>query len=142
MILFIEDEPKFNESYVEALEFQGYTVKVIWNVQIALNTLRHMINDIQLVILDIIMPIYGEVPPEFNTDNIKQGLRTGEEILRVMSDIPGGENIPKIILTNVNSYDFHHKYMLSNLVHGCYRKKDVLPSDLVNIINKILTTEG
>lgn len=138
MILFIEDERMYNESYVEALRGAGYKVEFEHNLQRGLVFFKERMNEIELVIIDVMFPITGSLPRGMDESKIQGGLRTGEEVLRLLNDTPEGRKISKIFLTNVQAEDFHEKYKSSDEVQGCYRKRDVLPSDLVGIVKGIL----
>lgn len=138
MILFIDDEKMFNESYVEALEEEGFQVQFEHNIAGGLDFFTSKMGEVNLVILDIMFATPGLMPEGIDKSKIMGGLRTGEELLRLMNATPGGREIPKIILTNVDAEDFHTKYTSSEEVAGCFRKRDTLPSKLAEIVNDIL----
>lgn len=138
MILFLDDERMFIESYVEALEEAGYAVRLERNIARALEFFEAHTEDVDLVILDIMFPILGDVPKGIDETKIKGGLRAGEEVLRIMNGISGGRAVPKVILTNVQSDDFFGRYRSSPEVRKCLRKRETLPSDLVKIVAAII----
>ena len=138
MILFIDDEKMFNESYVEALEGQGYDVRFEPNVAPALDFFRENMGEGDIVILDIMFATPNSLPEGVDKSNTVDGLRTGEEVLRLMNSTPRGRKVAKIILTNVAADDFHTKYGSSGDVQACLRKRDTLPSRLVEIVKSIL----
>ncbi len=138
MILFIDDEKMFNESYVESLKEAKYDVLFEQNPARGLEIFNSRMNEIDLVIMDIMFAMPISLPPEIDESKIMDGLRTGEEFLRLMNATPDGKKIPKIILTNVADESFHAKYTSSDEVKGCYRKRDTLPSELVEIVKRIL----
>lgn len=139
MILFVDDEKMFNESYVEALVEAKYIVEFEQNILRALNFFKSRSRELELVIMDIMFSLFGSIPPDIDESKIEGGLRVGEEVLRLMNDTPDGRKIPKIILTNVTAEDFHSKYASSENVVGCYKKRETLPSELVEIVKGILS---
>lgn len=138
MILFVDDEKMFNESYVEALVEAKYIVEFEQNIVRALDFFKSRRRELELVIMDIMFSLFGSIPPDIDESKIEGGLRVGEEVLRLMNDSPDGRKIPKIILTNVTAEDFHAKYASSENVVGCYKKRETLPSELVEIVKGIL----
>lgn len=142
MILFIEDEPFFNKSFVEELEVAGFEVVLEADVSKALALFRHKLQDIEIVLLDIMFASPEPLPREINQANILGGRRTGVEILRLMNQDPIGSSIPKIILTNVATEELHRQFSSNNEVVACIRKRDVMPSELVEIVQRILKKGG
>lgn len=137
MILFWEDEKMFNLSYLEALEEAGYNVDFEKSILGGLEFFKQHLEEIELVILDIMFsPVV--VPAGMDESKIMGGRRVGEELLRLIDKVPGGNRIPKIILTNVVAQEFHNRYASSNQVRKCLRKRDVLPSQLVSAVQEIL----
>lgn len=138
MILFIDDEKMFNESYIEALEEEGYQVQFERNVARGLEFFRNKTSDCDLVILDIMFATPNSLPEGTDESKIMGGLRTGEELLRLMNATPDGKKVAKIILTNVTAADFHEKYASSKDVLGCFKKRDTLPSKLVELVGQAI----
>lgn len=138
MILFIDDEKMFNESYVEALKEEGYNVLFEQNLTRGLEIFNERMNEIELVIMDIMFTLQTSLPPGIDESKIQGGLRTGVEAIRLMNSTSNGKTIPKIIFTNVADEEFHRKYSSSDEVKGSYRKRDTLPSELVEIVKRIL----
>ncbi len=138
MILFIDDEVFFNESYNEELKEAGYVVLMVRDVNEAIEVFTKKISEIQLVILDIMFEIPENLPKGFNIESAKGGTRSGIEVIRLLNEIPGGREIPKIILTNVADENIHNEFKNSNVVKGCYRKKDVNIYQLNEIVSNII----
>ncbi len=138
MILFIDDEPAFNDSYLEVLQDAGYSVVFESNINNAWEYLRLHKTEIQLIIVDIMFAIPDVVPKGFDIINANKGLRTGEELIRIINNDINYTKIPKIILTNVADEAFHSKFKNTEDVKGCYKKKEVSIFDLVDIVNKII----
>jgi DNA-binding NarL/FixJ family response regulator len=107
MIIFIDDEPRFMDSYVDYLkDFSNYEVKKISSVDEATSFLGHEAKsiDVQLLIIDVMMPP-GEVFKDVDT---KKGLRTGEFLYhKIRKEQP---ELPIIIFTNVSDPDFERKF--------------------------------
>jgi CheY-like chemotaxis protein len=138
MILFIDDEKMFNESYVEALKEEGYDVLFEQNLTRGLEIFSKRMSEIELVIMDIMFAMTTSLPLGIDKSKIQGGLRTGVEAIRLMNLTPDGKKVPKIILTNVADEEFHRKYSTSDEVKGCYRKRDTLSPELVEIVKRIL----
>jgi len=138
MILFLDDEMMFNESYIEALVEAGFEVEFHREIGKGLAYFQDHLRDIELVILDIMFAVTGKLPTAIDVTKTQNGLRTGEEILRIMNMSPAGKSVPKMILTNVAADDFYEKSAASKEVLGWYRKRDVLPSELVEIVTNHL----
>jgi CheY-like chemotaxis protein len=136
LILWIEDEYNYNEPYVVALKAVGYVVKFIDDINESIAYFSQRKNDIQLAIIDVMMPLPDKLIPEFNRNNAMSGLRTGEEVLRLLNAIADNKKVPKIFFTNVNAADFHLKYKDSPLVCGTYKKKETNVDGLVKIVNE------
>ena len=58
-ILIIEDDEAIRESLIELLENEGYDVKSAENGQVALNYLVTSEHRINLILLDLMMPVMG-----------------------------------------------------------------------------------
>jgi CheY-like chemotaxis protein len=138
MILFIDDEKMFNESYVEALQEAGYNVLFEQNLARGIEIFNNRRKEVELIIMDIMFAMPITFPPGMDKSKIMDGLRIGEEAIRLMNSTPEGKEIPKIILTNIAAEDFHIKHSSSEDVKGCFRKRDTLPSRLVEIVRQIL----
>ncbi len=138
MILFIDDELMFNESYKEALEEAGFSVYFEQDVQKAVQFFRDKMEQIKLVILDIMMPLPEELTISIDKSKTQNGMRTGEEVLSLLNETEKGKSITKIILTNVSDQEFLTKYSSSDEVAGIYRKRETLPSELVTLAKTLI----
>ena len=99
MILFVDDEGRRVESYVDELRFAGFDVKHISNADEALEFVKANYRQIDLAIVDIMMP----AGPAFDDVDTENGLRTGirlYERIRTLS-----LNLPVAFLTNVAEDD-------------------------------------
>jgi CheY-like chemotaxis protein len=97
MILFVDDDKRRMESYVQELKFSGYQVKFKSEIDDAFNFYENNREDIQLVILDVMMPVGENFSDQSAAEN---GLRTGICFYRKIREKQS--NLPVIILTNVN----------------------------------------
>lgn len=128
MFIFIDDEPHFISAFVQAFEITGFTVNVIDNVDDAWEKISSMLDDIDAVILDIMMPP-GNL---FTIEETKNGLHTGFVFIEKMAELD--ERIPIIVLTNTDRSKFQ---LISHRHCFIYEKKSVDPWNLVDLIKKI-----
>ncbi len=133
-ILFVDDEPRGIDSFLEELRFSGYQVTPKDDIDSAEQYLQQYHNKIQLVILDIMMPP-GETLRAKDTDN---GMKTG--ILfrnHIRSNFP---DMPIILFTN-----FHPDAQLKQEINDdpkslLLQKYNYLPFELVEEIKIFLNT--
>lgn len=141
MILFIDDEAYFMEQYVEALKSKGYEVILEDNLDKAFEIIQEKYHNIELLIMDILIPTRPGQWKIIEGQDTKGGLRTGEVFLRKViewEEQQGKEGIPKIILTNVASPDFLGKYQdPSSPVEACLRKSKTTLADLVEVVSRL-----
>lgn len=132
MILFIEDESRQNESYREEFEMSGYQVVLKRKVDEALAFLREQASQIQLVILDVMMPP-GEALKDVDTAlGLRSGLRLFEKIRQ---EVPG---LPVIVLTNVTDQSVRDFFMSNGVPY--LQKKNYDTDQLVRKAGEILGT--
>lgn len=80
MILLIDDDKFGMKPYIEELRDAGHNVQLAQDPDQALGVLKQRSGEIELIILDVLMPT-GETLSESDTD---AGLRTGERLLPVI----------------------------------------------------------
>jgi CheY-like chemotaxis protein len=97
MILFVDDEERPINTFMEELTRSGYDVKLETTIEGALRYFRANFDQIQLVVLDIMMP-YGEV---FSAAETEGGLRTGVRLYKKLRE--ESRELPVIIFTNVSA---------------------------------------
>ena len=73
MILFVDDEKRRMKSYIDELKLSGYEVEIKSDVDSALDFFNKNHKQIELLILDIMMPSGNT----FENVDTKYGLRTG-----------------------------------------------------------------
>ena len=97
MILFVDDEERPINTFMDELRLSGYDVHLETTIDGALRYFRTNLDQIQLVVLDIMMP-YGEV---FTAAETEGGLRTGVRMYKKLREESG--QLPVIIFTNVSA---------------------------------------
>lgn len=132
MILLVDDERRYMLSYLEELKFSGYKFEFRKDVKVAMNFLDEHLAEIELLILDIMMP----VSTLFDNASTTGGLRTGVRFYDLVRQ--KAPALPVLILTNVSDPEvklhFQHE-------PRCWfmRKEDCLPFELVEEIGRILS---
>lgn len=137
MILFIDDDKRRMKSYVDELEYSEYVVEFKSDVDSAIEFFKHNQKQVELVILDIMMPA-GNI---FNNTQTENGLRTGiclyQEIRKQK------ETIPIIIFTNTSiSGDKSLNDIENNEMTLFCAKDSFVPKELVKQIKSLLHTDS
>jgi CheY-like chemotaxis protein len=136
MILFIDDELDFVESYREGLSDAGYEVQLMSDLDEAYTFLRQRYDRVQLVIFDVMIEGDFEVLSNVDTNG---GKRAGEKLLL---EVLGWENenkkcptVPKIIFTNVKEPAFLDRWRRdADVVAACLRKPYTTVAELVRVV--------
>lgn len=131
MILFVDDERRVMDSYSLELALCGYDVRFETKVDVAINFFEAHLNQIDLLVLDIMMPT-GE---SFKNSNTTGGLRTGLPFYkRVRQRTP---QLPVVILTNVTDEGIEEFFKKEK---HCWflRKVDFLPFEFAKEVNNII----
>lgn len=129
MILFVDDEPRRVESYVEELIFAGYDVKHVSGADLALDYLDGGGEAPQLVVLDIMMP-RGKRFEGVDTEN---GLRTGIRVYeRVRKLYP---KLPIAFLSNVSEDDAG---LRPDPASHYFSKRRYLPNEFAEEVRRIM----
>jgi DNA-binding NarL/FixJ family response regulator len=137
MILFIDDERRSMSSYVEELERQlaetnqQKEVVFLSDVDKALETFNDRFREIEVVVLDIMMP-FGK---HFDKESTDGGLRTGERfyehIRRRTLDLS------VVILSNVNDARLSKRF--STEEHCWFlQKKDYFPYEFAEAVTEVM----
>jgi CheY-like chemotaxis protein len=132
MILFVDDERRRMQSYVEELKLSGYEVEFKSDVDDALIFFEENKEKLDLLILDVMMPTGNS----FNNQYADDGLRTGicfHEKVRHQN-----QSIPIIIFTNTPVNESFDTESGKTFV---FQKDMLLPFDLTNKVNHILKKE-
>lgn len=134
MILFVDDEDIRMESYREELEFASYKVQYESSVDSAIVFFKENLEDIELIILDVMMPP-GEA---FANQKTHHGLRTGAYLYEYIRKVRS--NIPVIFLTNVSDEALINKVEQASgeALIKFFEKKELLPFELVDKVKDFL----
>lgn len=134
MILFVDDERRYVDDYVEELRLSGFTVEYRKTVDAAHKFLLENLAQIDLLVLDIMMPP-GELLQEAQTNH---GLRTGERFYELARQLAPG--LPVIILTNVIDEQVKERFEQEP---SCWfiGKEDCFPFELVEEVIRILVND-
>jgi len=132
VILLVDDERRYMVSYLEELKFSTYKIEYRKDVSVALNFLKEHLQEIELLILDIMMPPSSL----FKNEDTNGGLRTGIQFFELIRSI--APELPVLILTNVSGADVE-KYFYAQPNCWYIRKENCLPFELVDEIDQILS---
>jgi CheY-like chemotaxis protein len=129
-ILFIEDDKIRNEILVSYMMYQ-LKWKVIWaqSVAQAEEMYDHYRDSINIILLDIMMPIDASFN-EFEITEAKNGMNSGQVLLKRINNKAPGINIPVIILSAKIDIEIPKEY---SFVKEILRK----PIGIESIINAI-----
>jgi len=128
-IFFIDDDVKRVSSYIDSLKQSGYNVILETNSSQVIPKFRENQKEIELIILDMMMPTEKELKEE-----TEYGRRKGLYLLKKIREI--SQDVPIIILTVVRDATLSEetkKYGASP-----YLEKPILPSRLEEEIKKKL----
>lgn len=131
MILFVDDEKNVLDSYLRELELSNVEVLYVSSVDEGLKILKEGSADVELIILDVMMP-WGE---SFDEEETEQGLRTGFRFYERVRTI--NKQLPIMIYTNAIEDDLRIKFEQDP---NCrfYQKEDLLPFELAETVKEIL----
>lgn len=128
-ILFVDDDVIRMSSYVDFLKQSGYNIVLETNSSNVLTTFKEKKEEIDLIILDMMMPIEERLK-----DETSYGRRTGLYLLKQIREISA--NVPIMIFTVVRDHSLREetaKYGASP-----YLEKPIMPSRLEEEIKKKL----
>lgn len=135
MILFIDDEPHYVEVYALELGDAGYKVQLVSDADAALAFIEAYEADVELVILDIMMPpgraLAGAVT--------NKGRRTGARLYEVLRK--PRPNLPFVILTNVSDAEIEQQ-LGSEPNTRVLLKYECLPHELVEAVEAMKPGRG
>jgi CheY-like chemotaxis protein len=131
MILFVDDEKRVLDSYLQELQMSGLEVSYVSSIDEGLRILEKDRADVELIILDVMMP-WGEA---FDEEETEQGLRTG---LRFYERVrKNNKELPIMIYTNAVEDDLRKKFEQDSKCRF-YQKEDLLPFELAETVKEIL----
>ncbi len=131
MVLFVDDEKREMDSYVQELELSKYKVVFKKDVDEALEFFEKNLTEIDLVILDIMMP----PGRSFAQNDTQMGLRTGIAFYKKIRD--KAPELPLLIFTNVSDEKVSEWFRKEKKCRFL-RKEDYLPFELVDEVKKVL----
>ena len=132
MIVFVDDEERYVDVYIDELRDSGYTVELKTDVDSAIQFLRENHKDVNLLILDIMMP----AGREFQSVDTRYGLRTGVLFYAEIKKLC--PQLPVIILTNVNREELDPEICKEEENCLILQKADIFPLNLVQEVEKML----
>ncbi|MBP0006413.1 MAG: hypothetical protein J7642_22295 [Cyanobacteria bacterium SBC] len=132
MILWIDDESRRVKVYLEELDLCGYKVVLKEDIDEALKFWENHKNEIQLIILDIMMPI-GKNFSESERQEAEYGLNTG--IFIHDKYFKDGQSTV-IFFTHLSSVNFEDDD--KNIQTHLLKKIDYLPSEFSQKVEEIL----
>ena len=129
MILFVDDEERRVESYVDELILSNLEVKYIQNADKAWDYIEANHSSLDLVILDLMMP-HG---PRFEQIDTEGGLRTGVRLYERIRQL--SPNLPVVFLSNVLEEEAG---LRRDPAAYYFMKRDFLPHDFASEVLRIL----
>ncbi len=127
MIFFVDDDRRYIKDYVEEVESRNYYVKHEHNIDNAFKLVTEHSQDIQLLVMDIMMPS-GKLLNERDNEN---GKRAGILFIKAIEERIGEINFPLIIFTHVSIDNLDDRYQK-------YQKEDYTPSEFADKIEQII----
>lgn len=131
MILFIDEEPKWVEVYQRELRDSGYQVVPATSTDEALSLLSAHQDQVELIILDIMMP----AGPALRDANTERGRRTGVFLYRELRRL--APDVPFIILTNVSDPEVEKAFEKEDRCRFIH-KYEYLPHEVREIAQSML----
>lgn len=136
MILFVDDEPRIMNSLRQYLEAQlkphGYEVVFHNNVDTAWDFFEKHIEEIDLVILDIMMP----PEKQFSTERTNGGLKTGLFFYKRIR--ARTQEMPVILFTNFSDEDVEKRLRQEDRKARFLQKANYLLLDFVDEVKRML----
>jgi len=135
MILFVDDEPRYSSSYLRELR-RTHVVEYLEDVDLAARLLvENEEAEVELLILDVMMPPGRRFGEGETRDGLDTGLRLFE---RVRARRP---SLPVIVLTNVTEEAVARRF---DADPHCWfrRKRHCGPMDLARLVRKTLQESG
>ena len=127
MILIIDDDVFGVSPYKFALEDAGFGVTVVGNPDDALRVLKTNRAEIELIVLDILMPS-GQ---RLSDSETSAGLETGTVLFDLIRrEFP---SVPVVVFSITNSSGIKADHPTQLILH----KEDTLPKDLVEIVKSL-----
>ena len=132
MILFLDDEKWYLQSYLEELEMRKLKVVFTSEVKEAHKLLGENAGQIELMILDVMMPLEDESETQPDS-GLSTGIRVYEKVRQKY------QTLPIIIFTNDSDGMVEERFSKED---NCWfmKKDDYLPFELADEVEKILSS--
>jgi len=127
MILFVDEEQRRMNSYVEECEVAGFKVSLFSNIDLAWEFLQENRKNIEAVVLDVMLP----TGKRFARPASLEGIRTGLEFYRDLRNIY--TTLPVILFTQSRDPAID-RVAADDPKTSVHRKQQVTPSDLPQIV--------
>lgn len=121
-ILVVEDDTDLRLALTRALEAVGYQVREAADGQAGLAAITEQRPD--LILLDLLMP-----------------QMSGQDMMHKVEELPGGVDIPVLVLTNLEMGDKHVQQISRNRPTWYLTKSDWTLQDIVEKIGVLLAKE-
>lgn len=133
LIVYVDDEPRLIDSYIRELQFD-YEVKHFSDVDKLFEFLAKKNNNVQLLILDVMMPPGNQLTLEQTQDGLKTGLVLYEKIRK------DNRELPIIIFTNITKDEQNEivKKIDQDKKARFLQKEDYLPFELVDEVQSFI----
>lgn len=131
VILFVDDDRRRAGIYVEMLRCEGYDVAFVSNIKDADNYFEETFGEIDLVVLDIIMP-----GSNFLEEKRLESRKGGIEFLRKIRLTKTKQQLPVVVLSI--AFDAQTKTQAFRAGCNVYLEKPCLPSVLLENIEENL----
>lgn len=133
-ILFVDDDRRRTEIFVEMLRMEGYDVTFAATVKEAESALKKQDSDFHLAILDIMIP-QEDYFEKSSHESRTRGIKLLEEIRKVKNK----DELPVIILTVCSDQVIRKNALEAG--YNEYLEKPCLPSKLLEKVEKYLEIE-
>ncbi len=132
MLLLVDDERRDMTSYLEELRLSGHKIEFRKDVGVAFNFLKDHLQEIELLILDIMMPPGALLANVATNGGLRTGVRFYESVRQLSPELP------ILILTNVSDAQVAEHFQDEP---RCWflRKEDCLPFELADEVKRILS---
>jgi len=132
MILWLDDEPHYTATFADVISADGrFQLIRERDVDVALDLIARTDFKPDLLIWDVILP-----PGRLGLEQTRNGLDTGEFFyIEFRRRFP---KVPAILFTNVSRADVHRRFNSENGKSSAWRKRDLLPEELLGKIKQAL----
>jgi CheY-like chemotaxis protein len=130
MILFIDDEPRLIEPYVEAISEGGFKTRVLTSITEVRTFLETYDCDPRCIVLDIMFPADKNLSHTLSLDGLTAGMPIFASLRSYFPEVP------VVIFTNASSTAVR-KFFLDQKKCSFFYKTDLLPYELAEVVTAI-----